>query len=417
MSNTQPTIIYTLTDEAPLLATASFLPIVRAFTGTAGVKVETSDISVAGRILGEFSDVLKPEQRVPNTLAELGKKTLLPDANIIKLPNISASVAQLLAAIKELQAKGYALPDYPENPKNDAEKAIKARYAKCIGSAVNPVLREGNSDRRAPRAVKEYARKNPHSMGEWSQASRTHVSHMHHGDFYHGEKSMTLDRARNVRMELITKSGKTIVLKEKVALLDREVIDSMYMSKKALLEFYEQQIEDAHKTGVMFSLHVKATMMKVSHPIVFGHCVKIFYKDAFAKHGELFKELGVNVNNGMVDLYNKIATLPQSKQEEIKRDLHACHEHRPELAMVDSAKGITNFHSPNDVIVDASMPAMIRAGGKMYGADGRMKDVKAVMPESTFARIYQEMINFCKWHGAFDPKTMGTVPNVGLMAQ
>jgi len=417
MSNTQPTIIYTLTDEAPLLATASFLPIVRAFTGTAGVKVETSDISVAGRILGEFSDVLKPEQRVPNTLAELGKKTLLPDANIIKLPNISASVAQLLAAIKELQAKGYALPDYPENPKNDAEKAIKARYAKCIGSAVNPVLREGNSDRRAPRAVKEYARKNPHSMGEWSQASRTHVSHMHHGDFYHGEKSMTLDRARNVRMELITKSGKTIVLKEKVALLDREVIDSMYMSKKALLAFYEQQIEDAHKTGVMFSLHVKATMMKVSHPIVFGHCVKIFYKDAFAKHGELFKELGVNVNNGMVDLYNKIATLPQSKQEEIKRDLHACHEHRPELAMVDSAKGITNFHSPNDVIVDASMPAMIRAGGKMYGADGRMKDVKAVMPESTFARIYQEMINFCKWHGAFDPKTMGTVPNVGLMAQ
>jgi len=417
MSNTQPTIIYTLTDEAPLLATASFLPIVRAFTGTAGVKVETSDISVAGRILGEFSDVLKPEQRVPNTLAELGKKTLLPDANIIKLPNISASVAQLLAAIKELQAKGYALPDYPENPKNEAEKAIKARYAKCIGSAVNPVLREGNSDRRAPRAVKEYARKNPHSMGEWSQASRTHVSHMHHGDFYHGEKSMTLDRARNVRMELITKSGKTIVLKEKVALLDREVIDSMYMSKKALLEFYEQQIEDAHKTGVMFSLHVKATMMKVSHPIVFGHCVKIFYKDAFAKHGELFKELGVNVNNGMVDLYNKIATLPQSKQEEIKRDLHACHEHRPELAMVDSAKGITNFHSPNDVIVDASMPAMIRAGGKMYGADGRMKDVKAVMPESTFARIYQEMINFCKWHGAFDPKTMGTVPNVGLMAQ
>ena len=417
MSNTQPTIIYTLTDEAPLLATASFLPIVRAFTGTAGVKVETSDISVAGRILGEFSDVLKPEQRVPNTLAELGKKTLLPDANIIKLPNISASVAQLLAAIKELQAKGYALPDYPENPKNDAEKAIKARYAKCIGSAVNPVLREGNSDRRAPRAVKEYARKNPHSMGEWSQASRTHVSHMHHGDFYHGEKSMTLDRARNVRMELITKSGKTIVLKEKVALLDREVIDSMYMSKKALLEFYEQQIEDAHKTGVMFSLHVKATMMKVSHPIVFGHCVKIFYKDAFAKHGELFKELGVNVNNGMVDLYNKIATLPQSKQEEIKRDLHACHEHRSELAMVDSAKGITNFHSPNDVIVDASMPAMIRAGGKMYGADGRMKDVKAVMPESTFARIYQEMINFCKWHGAFDPKTMGTVPNVGLMAQ
>ncbi len=417
MSKNAPSIIYTLTDEAPLLATASFLPIIRGFASSAQINIETSDISLAGRIIGEFSDMLKPEQRMPNTLLELGKKTLQPDANIIKLPNISASVAQLLAAIKELKAKGYDLPDYPESPKNDEEKAIKARYAKCIGSAVNPVLREGNSDRRAPKAVKEYARKNPHSMAEWSQASRTHVSHMHHGDFYHGEKSMTLDRARNVKMEWITKSGKTIVLKPKVALQDREVIDSMFMSKKALLDFYEQQIEDAHKTGVMFSLHVKATMMKVSHPIVFGHCVKIFYKDAFAKHEALFKELGVNVNNGMVDLYNKIATLPQSKQEEIKRDLHACHEHRPELAMVDSAKGITNFHSPNDVIVDASMPAMIRAGGKMYGADGRMKDVKAVMPESTFARIYQEMINFCKWHGAFDPRTMGTVPNVGLMAQ
>jgi isocitrate dehydrogenase len=279
------------------------------------------------------------------------------------------------------------------------------------------VLREGNSDRRAPNAVKEFARKNPHSMAEWSQASRSHVSHMHAGDFYHGEKSITLDRAREVKMELITKSGKTIVLKPKVALLDREVIDSMYMSKNALLEFYEKEIEDAHQTGVMFSLHVKATMMKVSHPIVFGHCVKIFYKDAFAKHGALFKELGVNVNNGMADLYAKVATLPQSKQDEIKHDLHACHEGRPELAMVDSAKGITNFHSPNDVIVDASMPAMIRNGGKMWGADGRLKDVKAVMPESTFARIYMEMINFCKWHGAFDPKTMGTVPNVGLMAQ
>jgi isocitrate dehydrogenase len=417
MSKQQPTIIYTLTDEAPLLATASFLPIVRSFVNVAGVNVETSDISLAGRIIGEFSDRLKPEQQMPNTLSELGKKTLQPDANIIKLPNISASVAQLLAAVKELQSQGYDLPDYPENPKSDEEKSIKARYAKCIGSAVNPVLREGNSDRRAPKAVKEYARKNPHSMGEWSQASRTHVSHMHHGDFYHGEKSITLDRPRNVRMELLTKSGKSIVLKPQVALQDREVIDSMFMSKKALLAFYEKEIEDAHKTGVMFSLHVKATMMKVSHPIVFGHCVKIFYKEAFDKHEALFKELGVNVNNGMVDLYNKIANLPQSKQEEIKRDLHSCHEHRPELAMVDSAKGITNFHSPNDVIVDASMPAMIRSGGKMYGADGRMKDVKAVMPESTFARIYQEMINFCKWHGAFDPRTMGTVPNVGLMAQ
>lgn len=417
MSSQQPTIIYTLTDEAPLLATSAFLPIIRTFAAPAGINVETSDISVAGRVLAAFSDYLTEEQRVTDNLAELGKLTLRPEANIIKLPNISASVSQLMSCIKELQAKGYKIPDYPENPKTDEEKDIRARYSKCTGSAVNPVLREGNSDRRAPRAVKEYARKNPHSMGEWSQASRSHVSHMHHGDFYHGEKSMTLDRARDVKMELITKSGKTIVLKPKVALLDREVIDSMFMSKKALLAFYEKEIEDARKTGVMFSLHVKATMMKVSHPIVFGHCVRIFYKEAFEKHGKLFDELGVNVNNGMVDLYNKIGSLPQSKQDEIKRDLHACHEGRPELAMVDSAKGITNFHSPNDVIVDASMPAMIRNSGKMWGADGRLKDVKAVMPESTFARIYQEIINFCKWHGAFDPKTMGTVPNVGLMAQ
>ncbi len=417
MSAEKSKIVYTLTDEAPYLATAAFLPIIRTFAAPAGIDVVSSDISVAARILGEFSDLLPPEQRMPNNLAELGKLTLKPEANIIKLPNISASVGQLTAAIKELQAKGYALPDYPENAKTDEEKALKARYNKCTGSAVNPVLREGNSDRRAPRAVKEFARKNPHSMAEWSQASRSHVSHMHAGDFYHGEKSMTMDRPREVKMELITKSGKTLVLKPKVALLDREVVDSMFMSKKALLAFYEKEIEDAHQTGVMFSLHVKATMMKVSHPIVFGHCVKIFYKDAFTKHAKLFDELGVNVNNGMADLYNKITTLPQSKQEEIKRDLHACHEGRPELAMVDSAKGITNFHSPNDVIVDASMPAMIRNGGKMWGADGRLKDVKAVMPESTFARIYQEIINFCKWHGAFDPKTMGTVPNVGLMAQ
>jgi isocitrate dehydrogenase len=417
MSEQQPTIIYTLTDEAPLLATSAFLPIIRTFTAPAGINVDTGDISVAARVLATFPECLTEAQRVPDTLAELGKLTLKPEANIIKLPNISASVAQLKACIKELQGKGYAIPDYPEEVKTEEDKALRARYGKCIGSAVNPVLREGNSDRRAPRAVKEYARKNPHSMSEWSQASRTHVSHMHHGDFYHGEKSMTLDRARDVRMELVTKSGKTIVLKPLTKLLDREVIDSMFMSKKALLEFYEKEIEDARKTGVMFSLHVKATMMKVSHPIVFGHCVKIFYKDAFEKHAKLFEELGINVNNGMVDLYNKIATLPQSTQDEIKRDLHACHEHRPELAMVDSAKGITNFHSPNDIIVDASMPAMIRNGGKMWDANGRLKEVKAVMPESTFARIYQEMINFCKWHGAFDPKTMGTVPNVGLMAQ
>jgi isocitrate dehydrogenase len=417
MSIQQPTILYTLTDEAPRLATASFLPIVRSFTAPAGIHVEETDISVAARVLASFPERLTDAQRVPNTLAELGQKTLQPDANIIKLPNISASVGQLIACIKELQGKGYAIPDYPEDPKSDEEKEVRARYAKCIGSAVNPVLREGNSDRRAPRAVKEYARKNPHSMADWSQASRSHVSHMHHGDFYAGEKSMTLDAACDVKMELTTKSGQTIVLKPKVSLKAGEVIDSMFMSKKALVEFYENEIQDAFKTGVMFSLHVKATMMKVSHPIVFGHCVKIFYKDAFAKHGKLFEELGVNVNNGMANLYEKVATLPTAQREEVLKDLHACHEGRPELAMVDSAKGITNFHSPNDIIVDASMPAMIRNGGKMWGADGRLKDVKAVMPESTFARIYQEMINFCKWHGNFDPRTMGTVPNVGLMAQ
>jgi isocitrate dehydrogenase len=417
MSSGQSKITYTLTDEAPLLATVAFLPVIRSFMAPAGIEVEKADISVSARVLAEFPEYLTDAQKVPDVLGDLGRRTQLPDTNIIKLPNISASVAQLIACVRELQSQGYKIPDYPEDPKTAEEKAIRVRYGKCIGSAVNPVLREGNSDRRAPNAVKNYARKNPHSMGEWSQASRTHVSHMHHGDFYHGEKSLTLDKARDVKMELITKSGKTIVLKPKVSLLAGEVIDSMFMSKKALCEFYEKEIEDAYKTGVMFSLHVKATMMKVSHPIVFGHCVRIFYKDAFEKHAKLFDEIGVNVNNGMVNLYDKISTLPESKREEIMNDLHACHEHRPELAMVDSAKGITNFHSPSDVIVDASMPAMIRIGGKMWGADGRPKDVKAVMPESTFARIYQEMINFCKWHGNFDPKTMGTVPNVGLMAQ
>ncbi len=410
-------IIYTLTDEAPLLATCAFLPIIRTFAGPAGVEIEKADISVSARVLAEFPEFLSEDQRVPDTLSELGKKTLDPDANIIKLPNISASVAQLKACVKELQEKGYKIPDYPEDPKTDQEKEIRARYGKCLGSAVNPVLREGNSDRRAPAAVKNFAKKHPHSMGEWKQWSQTHVSHMHHGDFYHGEKSMTLDKARDVKMELITKSGKTIVLKPKVALLDGEIIDSMFMSKKALCEFYERELEDCREAGILFSLHVKATMMKVSHPIVFGHCVKIYYKDAFEKHGKLFDELGINVNNGMVDLYEKIKTLPESKRDEIIRDLHACQEHRPALAMVDSAKGITNFHSPNDIIVDASMPAMIRQGGKMWGADGKQYDSKCVMPESTFARIYQEMINFCKWHGNFDPRTMGTVPNVGLMAQ
>ncbi|MBK6654554.1 NADP-dependent isocitrate dehydrogenase [Zoogloea sp.] len=410
-------IIYTLTDEAPLLATCAFLPIIRSFTDPAGIEIEKADISVSARVLAEFDEYLSEGQKVPNTLAELGRKTLDPDVNIIKLPNISASVAQLKACVKELQAKGYPIPDYPESPSTDEEKAIVTRYGKCLGSAVNPVLREGNSDRRAPLAVKNYARKNPHSMGEWKPWSRTHVSHMHHGDFYHGEKSLTLDKARNVRMELIAKGGKMTVLKAKVALQAGEIIDSMFMSKKALCDFYEKELEDCRESGILFSLHVKATMMKVSHPIVFGHCVKIFYSEAFEKHGALFNELGINVNNGMVDLYDKIKTLPESKRDEIIRDLHACQEHRPKLAMVDSAKGITNFHSPNDVIVDASMPAMIRSGGKMWGADGKQYDTKAVMPESTFARIYQEMINFCKTNGNFDPKTMGTVPNVGLMAQ
>lgn len=410
-------IIYTKTDEAPALATLSFLPIVKAFAQTAGVDVETSDISVAARVLAEFPEYLTEEQRVPNNLEALGKLTQDPNANIIKLPNISASVQQLKAAIKELQGKGYAIPDFPDEPKNAEEEEIRRRYGKSLGSSVNPVLREGNSDRRAPKAVKNYARKHPHSMGEWKQWSQTHVSHMHSGDFYDGEQSMTLDKARTVRMERVAEDGTVNVFKSGIALLDKEVIDLMFMSKKALLEFYEREMEDCREAGILFSLHVKATMMKVSHPIVFGHAVKTYYKDAFNKHGALFDELGINVNNGMASLYEKITELPASLREEIERDLHACQVHRPRLAMVDSSKGITNFHSPSDVIVDASMPAMIRNGGKMWGADGKLYDCKAVMPESTFARIYQEMINFCKWHGNFDPTTMGTVPNVGLMAQ
>ena len=417
MTTEQHTIIYTLTDEAPRLATCAFLPIIRTFTAPAGIRITESDISVAARILAEFPEYLTDAQKVPDNLAELGRLTLDPGTNIIKLPNISASVHQLTDAIKELQSRGFKIPDFPEHPKTAEERAVRSRYSKSLGSAVNPVLREGNSDRRAPMAVKQYARRNPHSMGEWSQASRTHVAAMKTGDFYHGEKSMTMDKARDVRLDLVTKRGETLVLKPKVSLLAGEIVDSMFMSKKALCDFYEREMEDARKTGVMFSLHVKATMMKISHPIVFGHAVRIFYKEAFEKHGKLFDELGVNVNNGMVDLYDKIAALPETKREEIARDLHACHEHRPELAMVDSARGITNLHAPNDVIVDASMPAMIRIGGKMWGADGRPKDTKAVIPESTFARIYQEVINFCKTNGNFDPVTMGTVPNVGLMAQ
>ncbi|AAZ18157.1 isocitrate dehydrogenase [Psychrobacter arcticus 273-4] len=410
-------IIYTKTDEAPALATVSFLPIVKAFTQTAGIEVDTIDISVAARVLAEFPEFLSEEQRVPDNLAELGRLTQDPNTNIIKLPNISASVQQLKAAIKELQGKGYAIPDFPEDPQTDKEIEIRQRYGKSLGSSVNPVLREGNSDRRAPKAVKNYARKHPHSMGEWKQWSQTHVSHMHSGDFYDGEQSITLDKARTVRMERLADDGTVNVFKTGLALLDKEVIDLMFMSKKALLEFYEREMEDCREAGILFSLHVKATMMKVSHPIVFGHAVKTYYKEAFNKHGAFFDELGINVNNGMVDLYDKISKLPASTREEIERDLHACQVHRPRLAMVDSSKGITNFHSPSDIIVDASMPAMIRNGGKMWGADGKPYDCKAVMPESTFARIYQEMINFCKWHGNFDPTTMGTVPNVGLMAQ
>ena len=410
-------IIYTLTDEAPLLATASFLPIIRIFAKPAGIEVAQSDISVAARILGEFPEFLTDAQKLPDNLAELGRLTLLPETNIIKLPNISASVPQLVACIQELQSKGFALPNFPEDPKSDADKSIRARYSKCMGSAVNPVLREGNSDRRAPLAVKNFARKNPHSMGEWSQASRTHVATMTHGDFYHGEKSMTLDKAREVRMEVLTQSGKTVVLKPKLSLLAGEIIDSMFMGKKELCEFFEEQMQDAKKTGMLFSLHLKATMMKVSHPIVFGHAVRVYYKDVFAKHAKLFEEIGVNVNNGLVNLYDKLQTLPAAKRDEVLADMKACAATRPELAMVDSDKGITNLHAPNDVIVDASMPAMIRVGGKMYDAAGKPQDTKAVIPESTFARIYQETINFCKTNGRFDPKTLGTVPNVGLMAQ
>ena len=417
MPSGNPKIVYTLTDEAPLLATASLLPILETFTSVANIDVEKSDISLSARIIGEFSDYLDDDKKMPDNLAELGKLINQPSANIIKLPNISASVPQLQAAITELKAHGYAIPDYPEDPQSDEEKVIKERYSKILGSAVNPILREGNSDRRAPPAVKRYAQKNPHDMADWSPASRTHVAHMRHGDFYSSEKCKTIPKDCEVRMELVTTDGNVIVLKDKTPLLKGEIIDSMFMSKKALCQFLEDQMDDAKETGVMLSLHVKATMMKVSHPIVFGHAVKVFYKDLFAKYGELFNELGVNPNNGISSVYEKIESLPGSVKEEILHDLHACYAERPELAMVNSAKGISNLHAPNDVIVDASMPAMIRNGGKMWGPDGKFKDTKAIMPESTYARIYQEMINFCKSNGKFDPTTMGTVPNVGLMAQ
>jgi len=416
MTTHNNTIYYTLTDEAPSMATCSLLPIVRAFTNAAGIKVKITDISLAGRILAAFSEFLKDEQQVQDGLKFLGELTQDPNANIVKLPNISASVPQLENCIKELQEQGYAIPDFHQVPSNDAEAAITARYSKILGSAVNPVLREGNSDRRAPGAVKAYARKFPHKMGKWNMASRTHADYMRDGDFYSGEQSTTVATDTNVRIEYVSPEGEVSVKKE-LALEAGEIMDTMRMSAQALRDFLEASIEDAHNSGVMWSLHVKATMMKVSHPIVFGHAVTVFYKEVFDKYGPLFEKLGVNPNNGLSSVYEKIQELPRSFREEIEEDIHACYEHRPELAMVDSVKGVTNLHVPSDVIVDASMPAMIRNGGKMWGADGRPKDCKAVMPESTYATIYQEMINFCKTNGAFDPTTMGTVPNVGLMAK
>ena len=409
-------IIYTLTDEAPALATFSLLPIVQTFAAPAAISVETSDISLAGRILASFGDYLTAEQRIDDDLAKLAALTGDPAANIIKLPNVSASIPQLKGAIAELQGKGYALPGYPEDPQSEADKTVQARYAKILGSAVNPLLREGNSDRRAPAAVKAYARKHPHSMGRWSMASRSHADYMRGGDFYSSEQSVTMQQAGEVRLEFVGIDGQVEVRKT-LSLQQGEVLDSMFMSCHKLREFFERTLQDCKETGVMWSLHVKATMMKVSHPIVFGHAVSVYYKGAFEKHGELFRELGVNPNNGISSVYDKIKTLPISRQEEILDDIHACYSQRPEMAMVDSVKGITNLHIPSDVIVDASMPAMIRNGGKMWGRDGKEKDTKAVMPESTYARIYQEVINFCKTNGAFDPTTMGSVPNVGLMAQ
>ena len=410
-------IIYTKTDEAPALATYSLLPILNAFTSVADVSVEESDISLAARILSAFPDSLKEDQRVPDALKELGELTLQPEANIVKLPNISASIPQLKAAIAELQEQGYAIPNYPDEPETEEEKAAFALYAKVLGSAVNPVLREGNSDRRAPKAVKAYARKHPHSMGKWSQASRTHVAHMWENDFYHNEQSTIVDKACTVRIEFESKDGTKKNLKEGLGLLDGEVIDGMFMSVKALRSFFEQEMEGAKRADILFSLHVKATMMKVSHPIVFGHAVTVYFKEVFEKHAETFEKLGVNPNNGLSNVHQKIKELPYSLRSEIEEDIRACYKDRPELAMVDSDKGISNLHVPSDVIVDASMPAMIRIGGKMWGTDGKLKDTKAVIPESTYATIYQEVINFCKHHDNFDPTTMGTVPNVGLMAQ
>lgn len=413
----KPTIIYTKTDEAPALATYSFLPIIQAFTAPAGINVETRDISLAGRILANFPEYLTPEQRVGDHLAELGELTKRPEANIIKLPNISASVPQLKAAIAELQSKGYNLPNLPEEPKTDEERAILARYNKVKGSAVNPVLREGNSDRRAPKAVKDYARKHPHSMGAWGPEIGSHVSTMTEGDFFHNEQSMTLSAATTARIEHVSKDGKVTILKEKLPLLAGEVLDGTKMSKKALVAFLEAQVADARARGVLYSLHMKATMMKVSDPIIFGHAVRAYFKPLFDKHGQTFEALGVDVNNGFGDLVSKIASLPDDQRAAIEADIKAVFAAGPELAMVDSDKGITNLHVPSDVIIDASMAAMIRTSGRMWNAQGKLADTKAIIPDSTYASLYEEVFAFCKQHGAFDPATMGSVPNVGLMAQ
>jgi isocitrate dehydrogenase len=410
-------IIYTETDEAPMLATHSFLPIVKAFTRAAGIEVETRDISLAGRILANFPDNLTEEQRISDALVELGELAKTPDANIIKTPNISASVPQLKAAIKELQGKGFAIPDYPQEPATEQEKQIKARYAKVLGSAVNPVLREGNSDRRVATAVKNYARAHPHSMGEWAADSKSHVASMQDGDFYGSEKSVVVNQTGDLKIELVAEDGSVQVLKEKVPVLTNEVIDASVMSVTKLREFFEQAIQAAKEEGVLFSLHMKATMMKVSDPIIFGHAVDVYYKDVFAKYARTFEKLGVNTRNGLGDVYNKIVDLPDAKRQQIEADLEAVYASRPELAMVDSDKGITNLHVPSDVIIDASMPAAIRNSGRMWGRDGKPHDTKAVIPDRNYAGVYQATIEYCKQHGAFDPTTMGTVSNVGLMAQ
>ncbi len=417
MTTSTSKIIYTKTDEAPALATYSLLPIVKAFTSAAGVDVETRDISLAGRIIANFPEDLTDSQRIGDALAELGDLAKTPEANIIKLPNISASIPQLNAAIKELQGHGYDIPNYPADPQNDEESEVKARYAKILGSAVNPVLREGNSDRRAPGAVKQYAKSNPHSMGAWSADSKSHVVSMSGNDFYGSEQSTTLPEATTAKIEFVAEDGSTTMLKDGIALQPGEILDAARMSKSALRSFLAEQVCDAKEKDVLFSLHMKATMMKVSDPIIFGHTVSVFYKDVFDKHADTFAEIGVNPNNGLGDVYAKIKTLPADEQAEIEADIQGVYDTSPEMAMVNSDKGITNLHVPSDIIIDASMPAAIRASGQMWGPDGKQKDAKYVIPDRSYAGVYQATIEFCKENGAFDPTTMGTVPNVGLMAQ